>query len=692
MDLYVVYQIAGYACVELYQIKRWFAYQHSKDIGAKPKEPGLEEAWLVLLHRLTGVGLTKPRRTTAFNHWFKANKDFIDKEIRKATTIDTQGRKAARNRNKVVSRLFKSLDKEQQKRWEDASFVAHQAKLAKWEIKTSGPLSTLLVDRQAPDKAMLIAGGPEPADGGRLNVISVHSGCTSGNISMNFGRSERHAYKTQFLPLYGKFLKKCYTVDECRSRTLIPSEDAPPAREVQHDDLDEFEATYDSLGDLLELGLDGANTPLPRSTPPLVHSTTSSTLSLSLTVAMGSTVPSADAPPASQPPTSTPVSPAVSPVPSRAGSPTPTGSTPSTPISHRIPFQLSWTPPPHSPFLPRTLAPELSTSVSAPSLRTPAPASPGVDAPTPPPPSPPPPSPVSSPPRPFLPLPPSSHTASAAPTSTAVGKENVIPPQEDLDGSLDLGGKRPRDDTGNGADQAPSVQGGAKRRRRMKNVSPTLRPTNHPRKVPLGQVTAASSSTTPHSSTTRRPSTQNTSSASAPVRASAPTLTSSTIDRLGDASAPAWFSQALGMFQSENLGDKWTALLRVWAAFQSREKYVNNGLLPARKRPACVGDWIARARAPGYRPTVKLSTFEVDFRAWWKGIQPKWRVSPDDYVLTNHLVGDWFVLRLSGTNGVLSIVACLFFWGVAVAGQAPPGRRAEWERAVADVEAVFRVL
>ena len=80
----------------------------------------------------------------------------------------------------------------------------------------------------------LPAGGPEPAHGGRLNVIryvsnhflwlldplyfhSVHSGTTSGDIKMNFGRAERGRYKKFIVPIYGTFLQKCY----CKSFHVI---------------------------------------------------------------------------------------------------------------------------------------------------------------------------------------------------------------------------------------------------------------------------------------------------------------------------------------------------------------------------------------------------------------------------------------------------------------------------------------
>jgi len=79
-------------------------------------------------------------------------------------------------------------------------------------------------------KVSLFAGGPEPANGGRLNLIrydlfplrtfwkltfccSVHSGTTKGDVPMNFAALERVRYKELIVPIFADFLRKCYS--EC---------------------------------------------------------------------------------------------------------------------------------------------------------------------------------------------------------------------------------------------------------------------------------------------------------------------------------------------------------------------------------------------------------------------------------------------------------------------------------------------
>lgn len=43
-----------------------------------------------------------------------------------------------------------------------------------------------------------------------LTSLSIHSGKTIGDIPLDFGTLEREQYKKIFVPMYGRFLKKCY--------------------------------------------------------------------------------------------------------------------------------------------------------------------------------------------------------------------------------------------------------------------------------------------------------------------------------------------------------------------------------------------------------------------------------------------------------------------------------------------------
>lgn len=74
----------------------------------------------------------------------------------------------------------------------------------------------------------LMGGGPEPAQGGALSIIryagcyllfeaashvqwlSMHSGRTSGDVKLNFGRSEQAKFRQLVVPMYGRFLRQSF--------------------------------------------------------------------------------------------------------------------------------------------------------------------------------------------------------------------------------------------------------------------------------------------------------------------------------------------------------------------------------------------------------------------------------------------------------------------------------------------------
>jgi len=70
-------------------------------------------------------------------------------------------------------------------------------------------------------------------------------------------------------------------------------------------------------------------------------------------------------------------------------------------------------------------------------------------------------------------------------------------------------------------------------------------------------------------------------------------------------------------------------------------------------------------------------------------IQPPWCVS-DGKLLKDVVDGDWDSLRRPGLNGIVSILAALFYWGLAVKDK--PGKKRVWTVAVADCLIAFRHL
>ena len=98
-----------------------------------------------------------------------------------------------------------------------------------------------------------------------LYFHSVHSGTTSGDVKMNFGRAERGRYKKFIVPIYGTFLQKCYcesfhvllircfitmfdlAPEECHTRAL-PMEEGFESLATM--DLESAGADFDSVGQI----------------------------------------------------------------------------------------------------------------------------------------------------------------------------------------------------------------------------------------------------------------------------------------------------------------------------------------------------------------------------------------------------------------------------------------------------------
>ena len=148
---------------------------------------------------------------------------------------------------------------------------------------------------------------------------------------------------------------------------------------------------------------------------------------------------------------------------------------------------------------------------------------------------------------------------------------------------------------------------------------------------------------------------------------------------------PAWFSNSLAMLQSNEppLGNRWAELLRLWSAFEEMENYTERQKLSPDGRPLCVSEWIRRGRSTTWRPVISsIPALEKSFEEWWTNLQPDWRKNDDGSIVFASVDGDWEILRKPGLNGILSAIACLFYWGCKVQGNMT--RRARWATSVED--------
>lgn len=135
------------------------------------------------------------------------------------------------------------------------------------------------------------------------------------------------------------------------------------------------------------------------------------------------------------------------------------------------------------------------------------------------------------------------------------------------------------------------------------------------------------------------------------------------------------------MFQADEnrLGLRWMELVAVWVDFEVKERYKERKKLSACSRPSVVEEWIRRARSPTWRPCiVDLAAFEKAFNLWWTELA----VGRD--------IGVWENLRKAGLNGLVSLLAALFFWGLRVRDSDVD--RIHWSVAVDDSLAAIREI
>lgn len=138
-----------------------------------------------------------------------------------------------------------------------------------------------------------------------------------------------------------------------------------------------------------------------------------------------------------------------------------------------------------------------------------------------------------------------------------------------------------------------------------------------------------------------------------------------------------WVPGAVALLASMDFGAQWKTLIQAWLSFEHSRKYAAT-TLPAANRPSAVGDWINRARPYTYRPAINVKTFESSFKTWWISFQPEWRHANGNGQLAKSGDGSWNGMEYTGVNGLLSVLAALFFWGMS-------GTSKQWCAAVDDV-------
>lgn len=208
--------MANITIAHLQQIASWFSYRYMRKHHPDPRSTDPSNPFTALLFSLTGKpSRDKPRQKSAVNCWSKSEdaSTAISAEVRKICIAQgIQRNQSVGVWNQVAQDKFALLTDAERKIWEQKAKDAHAEDIAAWKALNEGNISTKPEDRQryvcpllpiayiliilrilflrcieglirlgqlvieAMSESMgmniaLFAGGPEPANGGRLSII-----------------------------------------------------------------------------------------------------------------------------------------------------------------------------------------------------------------------------------------------------------------------------------------------------------------------------------------------------------------------------------------------------------------------------------------------------------------------------------------------------------------------------------------
>ncbi|KAJ7280550.1 hypothetical protein C8J57DRAFT_1009016, partial [Mycena rebaudengoi] len=156
------------------------------------------------------------------------------------------------------------------------------------------------------------------------------------------------------------------------------------------------------------------------------------------------------------------------------------------------------------------------------------------------------------------------------------------------------------------------------------------------------------------------------------------------------AKAPEWFCLARLELTKRDLGPHFHAVLNAWTRIEAASRFQHAETnLPHKGRPAQVGRWIAAQRGARAANTAvtDLAEYAEQWRTWWGSLQPEWRSREADglWGIGVSYGAEWGELYQWGVNGVLSLLAALYFWGCAVSDAQDVDHMRAWELEVQDV-------
>jgi hypothetical protein len=189
-------------------------------------------------------------------------------------------------------------------------------------------------------------------------------------------------------------------------------------------------------------------------------------------------------------------------------------------------------------------------------------------------------------------------------------------------------------------------------------TSPDVQPTNTPMPTDMAssQISTIESTTPVHAEAPEMPSgAQNESLASS--------ITQSTSKMI-----PSWMEDAKRRFELVFAASNHKSVIGLWLEFEALLSYPadRKTRLTNQSRPQQLSDWMQRHRVWDKAPPVeKASEFGAMWRAWWKILQPEWRITDGTGwpLVRDGPAGEvWPNLLKGGGNGFVLVLLSLSWW------------------------------
>lgn len=103
----------------------------------------------VLMTKLTGGSIQKPRQKTAYNLWGPAHRFFVDPVFEERVREDgIPAKQHAALRSSIYKELFEELSEEERREWMERAEAEHQEALSKVNVALKADATSAPEDRQ----------------------------------------------------------------------------------------------------------------------------------------------------------------------------------------------------------------------------------------------------------------------------------------------------------------------------------------------------------------------------------------------------------------------------------------------------------------------------------------------------------------------------------------------------------------